>query len=163
MFKDKQHRTNLILIFLFLIIVILSLYFSNILKKNCGEDKACFNDALKRCSGAVLTSVSGGNIYIYESYSSFTDECNLKITMAKATPGSELNLRASLEGKSMKCIIQRSRLQEQTFSDMDDLAEMCTGQLKEAMYEMIVQRMYSLVIANLGNISLEARKAAAGV
>lgn len=83
--------------------------------------------------------------------------------MAKATPGSELALRASLEGKSMTCTIQRSRLQEQSFSDMDDLAEFCTGPLKEAMYEMIVQRMYALVISNLGNISLEARKVAAGV
>lgn len=148
---------------MFLIIIISSLYFSNILKKNCKEDKACFDNALKRCSGAVLTSVSNGNIYIYESYSSFREDCKLKITMAKAAPGSELALRASLEGKSMTCTIKRSRLQEQSFSDMDDLAEFCTGPLKEAMYEMIVQRMYALVISNLGNISLEARKVAAGV
>ena len=119
---------------------------------------------MKHCSGAILTSVSSGNVYIYESYNKpFTEECKLKITMAKATPGAELTLRTSLEGKNMNCIIPRSRLQQQSFSEMDDLAEFCTGPLKEAMYEMIVQRMYSLVIANLGNISLEARKAAAGV
>lgn len=160
--KSKDSRKNLILILILLVIISLSLFFSGILKKNCGQDKSCFDDALKRCSGAVHTSFTGGNIYVYESYPSFSDTCKIKIKVAKTVAGTELNLRYSLEGKSMTCQVPRSQLQNQSFSDIDNLSEFCTGPLKEAMYELIVQRMYSLVIANLGNISLEARKAVAG-
>lgn len=145
-----------------ILIIFISLFFSGILKKNCKQDKACFDSALARCSGAVYTSFTSGNIYVYESYPSFSDTCKFKVKVAKAAPGAELNLKVSLEGKSMICEVPRSELKETSFSEMDNLAEFCTGSLKEAMYELIVQRMYSLVIANLGNISTEARKAVAG-
>ncbi len=160
--KNKDSAKNLVLILILLVIISVSLFFAGILKKNCEQDKECFDSSLKRCSGAVYTSFTNGNIYVYESYPSFSDNCKFKVKVAKATPGAELNLRYSLEGKSMTCILPRSELQEKSFSENDNLAEFCTGPLKEAMYELIVQRMYSLVIANLGNISMEARKAVAG-
>lgn len=141
----------------------MSLHFSNLLKKNCESDSACFDSALSKCSGATYTLFSEGNVYLYESFGSFGEMCKVEVTMMKAIEGTDLLMRTNLEGKSMICKLPRSRMQNEKLSEMDDFADFCSGPLKEAMYEIIVQRMYALVIANLGEISLEARKAVSGI
>ena len=154
---------NLILIFVFIGIIFISLYFSGLLKTRCGKDSGCFDEALAKCTSASYTLYSSGNVYLYESTSSFGETCKVKVKMVKAIEGSDLELRTNLEGKTMVCKFPRSRLQKEKLSEMDDFADFCSGPLKEAMYEIVVEKMYALVIANLGEISLEARKAVAGI
>lgn len=143
--------------------MVITLHYSNLLKKNCESDAACFDKALSKCSGASFTLYTQGNVYLYESFPSFGDTCKVIVTMEKAVEGTDILLRTSLEGKSMTCEFPRSKIKSEKLSEMEDFADFCSGPLKEAMYEMIVQRMYALVIANLGEISLEARKAVTGL
>ncbi|MDP4012131.1 MAG: hypothetical protein Q8R00_00800 [Candidatus Nanoarchaeia archaeon] len=158
--KLKRHRFHILVIIIFVILTITALYFSGVFKKNC-SDQACFDNALRTCSGASYSLVSDGNVYLYKSYLGFGDTCKLKVKMVKAVTGADIQYN-KMEGKSMTCRLPREKLARENFSDMDDFAEFCAGPLKEAMYEIMIQKMYSLVIANLGEISLEAKKAVTG-
>ena len=40
---------------------------------------------------------------------------------------------------------------------MNNIIQYCTGPLKESLYELIVKRMYELIIVNLGEIAEEAK------
>ena len=56
----------------------------------------------------------------------------------------------------MKCDIPRKVLKEKDLLKMDEIMPYCSGELKEALYELIVKRMYELIILNLGEIAEEA-------
>ena len=41
--------------------------------------------------------------------------------------------------------------------EMNNIMQYCTGPLKESLYELIIKRMYELIIVNLGEIAEEAK------
>jgi hypothetical protein len=159
----RSHKTNLVLIFGVIAVIFISIYLSGLLNTKCGRDAACFDKALSKCTSASYTLHASGNVYLYESSSSLGETCKVKVTMIKSVEGSDLQLKEKLEGKEMTCYFPRDRLKKEGLTDMDDFADFCTGPLKEGMLEIVVGKMYGLVVANLGEISLEARKAVTGI
>ena len=58
----------------------------------------------------------------------------------------------------MSCKIPKKELAATNFDNFDNLLSYCHGPLKEGLYEVIIQRMYSLVVSQLGDIVKEAQK-----
>lgn len=142
----------------FLLIVIAStaiLYVTGIIRKDCGEDKDCFNSALDKCISARLVTVKNNNVYSYGSRFSFTSNCHVDIKLERLPVGADLELRRLLEGKSMDCKIPKTKLHNADMDRIDDLMSYCHGELKEGLYELIIQRSYGLIISNLGDVVKE--------
>ncbi|MBI2109966.1 hypothetical protein HYT58_02215 [Candidatus Woesearchaeota archaeon] len=142
----------------FLLIVIASaatLYVTGFIRKDCKDDKECFNWALKKCISSRVVLVKNNNIYTYGSVHSFGKMCKVDITLERVAVGADLELKRLLEGKSMTCKVPKDKLQQVDIENFEDLMSYCHGELKEGLYELIIQRAYSLIIANLGDVVKE--------
>lgn len=137
----------IILIFLFAFLI----YYSGLIKPKCATD-SCFNQALQKCSPASLTKIKNNNIYSYKISRSLFSKCNLKIKMEKAALGSEIEIKTLLEGRSMSCKIPKSKLKDININEMKDLLNYCSGPLKEGIYELMLKKMYSLVVGQMSGI-----------
>ena len=78
--------------------------------------------------------------------------CNLNIRFVEAAPGSDKDIRELLEGKDMDCKIHKSRMVNIDIENTDDLLKNCKGDLKEGIYELIINKMYSLVLSNFNQV-----------
>lgn len=146
-------------IFVVLIVAIIWIFYSyGYFKKNCNQDRDCFDEAFKKCKPAKLTSVIDNNYYYYTIEGSRGDNCKVKIKLTKMGVGTSIELVNALEGKEMTCNIPLTNVRELTFDTMPDVLNYCTGLLKEAMYEQIISKMYALIIKNLGPIVSEVKE-----
>ena len=64
-------------------------------------------------------------------------------------------LKGMLENKGMICNVPLEIIQLKPISDLEDLSDYCTGPLKEAAIEVTLEKLYSIVVANLGEIGKE--------
>ncbi len=140
----------------FLVVFVIG-YYTGYFRTNCGQDKACFNEHLTKCRAAEFLSVRHNSVYSYNNYPGVSGGCNLKITLKRVVVGAPTEFK-ELEGKSMLCRIPKNELSSVDFDKMTDLIKLCSGELKEGLYEIIIQRMYSLVISQMGDIVKEAEK-----
>ena len=56
----------------------------------------------------------------------------------------------------MTCKIPKKQLPNTNLIEMNNIMEYCSGPLKESLYELIIKRMYELVIINLAEIAEQA-------
>lgn len=136
-----------ILIFLFAFFI----YYSGLIKPSCTTD-ACFNQALQKCSPVSYDKLKNNNLYSYEISRSLFSYCNLNIKFEEAALGSEVEIKTLLEGKSMHCKLPKSNLKNIDINEMKDLLNYCSGPLKEGLYELMIKKMYSLIIGQMSSI-----------
>ena len=79
----------------------------------------------------------------------------IEVTLTKVSDSKAVELKNALEGKSMKCSITREILKEKPIKEIKTLNDYCTGQLKEAMLELSLNKLYEIVIKNLGPLTTE--------
>ncbi len=140
------------LIFLILLAVLWGgAYFFGFLKKDCHLDKACFDASLSSCKQAEALVVQEGSLYRYEIHGKSAGNCKFEIALEKMAEGTPVNLKDAFEGKSMKCRMPLELLGEPV-EKIDSLINYCSGPLKEAIYELIITRLYKNVVGNLGVI-----------
>lgn len=125
-----------------------------IYKKNCEEDD-CFNKALSTCSPAKLYSYRNNNLYFYKISRSIGD-CKLYIKVEKMAIGSDPSLIKLLEGNSMKCKLPAGFAI--TLGEMENLLEYCHGELKEGFYQIMLERLYALVVRDMSGIIDKAKE-----
>lgn len=151
--QKKGSRAKKLLAFILIVIASVAiLYAAGIIRKDCRDDKDCFDWALKRCISARLVLVKNNNVYTYASRYSFGSLCYLNIKLERVAVGADLELRRLLEGKGMSCKIPREKIKETRIEDMEDLMSYCHGELKEGLYELIIQRSYGLIISNMNEV-----------
>jgi hypothetical protein len=129
----------LIFLLLFVIIFILTNY-----QKSCGYDKDCFDNSLNKCAKAKYFSEEEGSLFEYKITGKSQDNCLINIKLINLESQDEL--KNSFVGKSMTCYLP---LDKQV--DLETI-EYCTGPLKEAMYELMIQKMYNILAQSLGEI-----------
>lgn len=129
-----------------------------LLKKNCSQDKECFDEAFKKCKPAKITSVIDSNYYSYAIDGKRGGSCKVRVDLIKMGVGTSQEVVTALEGKGMTCNIPLERMRDVSFDTMPDILNYCTGPLKEAMYEQIIAKMYALIIKNLGPIVSEVKE-----
>ena len=146
---------------LFLILIIVGLffgaYYTGITREYCGKDINCFSEKAESCKPAEVYLSRSTNVYYYKTTPSFGNKCDLFIKFERAQEGTLQEHKELLEGKSMTCTIPKNEMRELDILEMNNIMQYCTGPLKESLYELIVKRMYELIIVNLGEIAEEAR------
>lgn len=141
-----------ILILLVIAAIIYGLFHYGFIKKNCKQDQACFYEAAKKCKPAKLIAVKNGNYYDYVIKGKRGSNCLVYIDLKKMAPGSALDLKALFEGKDMECRVPLSELEQTSFAELKGFINYCHGDLKEAIYEQIITKMYGLIIQNMDEI-----------
>ncbi len=149
-FLDKKK----IIIILVLIVILLSLIVST-KAKNCKTNDECFNKATAQCSLAKVITKTNDNLYNYEILGKNKDNCIIEVKLLNLSDSQPKDLKEALNDRSMKCSISREFLKTKTIKDIENINDHCTGPLKEAILEVTLEKMYELVVKNLGSISKE--------
>lgn len=156
--NPKVKRLKIIVSFIAIIIVLALIYFSGIIPSKCPTDE-CFQKAFSQCTPVSHLLLKNNNLYEYRIYRSLFSNCNFKITMQKSAPGTDLDIKTLLEGKSMKCSIPKSLTATTSLDNLDNMLDYCTGELKEGMYQVILNRMYGLIVLQMKDVVSEAKNA----
>lgn len=161
-YAKKRLKTISIGNYLFIILIIAAIawliFFSGLITKNCKQDKSCFEKYALKCKKVKLLTVNDNNIYIYKIKGDKKDLCIVNIELKKMAIGTPINLVNKFEGKSMQCNIPKEIFQKNPLDKTENIAQYCSGPLKEAMYELIIEKMYGLIIKNFGDIVDDVKK-----
>ena len=148
----KLEKRGIIILSLILLLVLAGIsYYFGIIKKNC-KDEECFDDAIKFCSPVKYDRPINNNVYRYEISRSLGENCKMEISLESSSTGTDFETREKLEGKSMKCYIPKVQLYSIDLKEVENLLGYCTGPLKEGIYEIIIKKMYGIILSNLGDI-----------
>jgi hypothetical protein len=114
--------------------------------KTC-DDWDCFNKNLEACS---RTRFIGGTkmIFEYTIRGPNDGKCEVLVELLQG----ELNNQDSLkmEGQKMTCLLPRGVVMIPE-SDIGN----CHGRLKEGLQDLVIKKLYSYLVQNLGKINLE--------
>lgn len=155
---DSPHIVlKIVTIVLLILLTVGGLYKLGIIRKNCEQDKECFSEKLAKCSPAKYDAIINNNYYEYFVKGTRSDGCVLHIKLKKMGSGTPLDQIKLFEGKEMTCIIPEDEL-DIDLENINNLLNHCTGNLKEAIYEHIITKMYGLVLKNIDPILDELGK-----
>ena len=111
------------------------------------EDRECFNANLVPC---IKTKYLGGDSMIYEYIILGKNKnlCEVQVTLVQG----ELSNQDSkaLEGKTMVCNLPLG-----VVMNPESSIENCHGPLKEGLQDLIIQKLHTYIVQNLGRINLE--------
>tara|TARA_Y100000310_G_C20631664_1_gene788978 strand:- start:582 stop:1085 length:504 start_codon:yes stop_codon:yes gene_type:complete len=145
-----------VILFMVLASIFLMAHYTGLTRTYCGTDISCFMEKAKICKPVEVYSTQNNNIYHYKILSTPTNNCILKIKLEKVREGTLPEHKQLLEGKSMKCTVQKNQLETLNLQNLNEIMPHCSGPLKESIYELIIKRMYELIISNLGEIAEKA-------
>ena len=148
--KRGKKKLNIILsivIILVLIVIALLVYRLVGAAKIC-EDEQCFQTSLLSCDGASFIEDGAETILLYEILGAKGSKCWVQVTLLQVKEGSaELE---SLEDKKMKCELPLGA----NIKPESNIRE-CTGELREEIQEIMIQRMHAQLLENIGKIEEE--------
>lgn len=142
------------------ILVVIVLYIIISLPKKC-PDEECFSSKVQSCKAAYLTKEKDGNTYFYSTaeklsnyipYKTKNSMCFMEVTLKKTSPTASEEIKQQLEGKSMTCTLPMSILPNLDFEKVENILDFCHGELKESIYELVINKMHNLVLGNLNEI-----------
>jgi len=126
------------------IMLVIALYFTFIYYPTC-EGLACFNGKLESCSKTHFLNDAADGVWNYKIKGKSGKSCEIYVEFLQAKVG-EVEV-ANLEGKSMVCFTPLGTL----ISPQSDLKN-CHGILKEEMQNLIIKKMHSYLMDNLGAV-----------
>jgi len=145
-----------------IIVVILGIFiialFLITLPKNCKSNDECFNNAAAKCSKAKVTTYKNDNLYNYEILGKRENNCLFNVKLEKVSETKTFELKQALEGKRMICSVPKETLQSQSLKEIESLTDLCTGPLKEVLLQINLDKIYEIVVKNIGPIALEIEK-----
>jgi len=147
----KEGTKKVLIVFIIFFIILAFFYYSGLFRKTCSTED-CFDDALKKCQPIDYIRNTNNNIYLYTIYRSTSDKCIFQVSLKSVAPGSDRDIKDLLEGKSMKCNVPKSILETTKIDEINNLLNYCHGGLKESIYELIIKKLYGLVIGNINEI-----------
>ncbi|MFH1456224.1 MAG: hypothetical protein ABIF40_04715 [archaeon] len=154
-------RITVFIIFAVLILSVLAFNFG-LFKKTC-TDSECFDAALVKCQPAKYEVVKNNNLYSYIIKREMGDICKIEIKLLAMAEGSDVTKVAQFEGKSMICEVPKDHLNDVSSDNLKGILNYCSGELKEALYEEIIKKLYGLVLINLEDVASEIDGALAGI
>jgi hypothetical protein len=131
-------------------------YYTGYLREHCESDVGCFEERARECRPTDVVVVQDNNVYEYRVGNSITD-CTLHVILRKVEAGAPPELH-TLEGKRMTCSVEKERLVDFTLDGFDQYMGDCHGLLKEGLYELILTRVYSNLVGQMGSVIREAEK-----
>ncbi|MEA3248698.1 MAG: hypothetical protein U9Q73_03270 [Nanoarchaeota archaeon] len=147
--KPKKHSNQKWQIITLIILIItigfvLNVFFSY---RIC-NDWNCFNSNLEKCNRAKFIGESNGLVFEYIILGRSDDTCRVNIELLQG----ELNNQDSikLENQKMVCSLPLG-IATTPESDIGN----CHGLLKEGLQDLIIKKLYTYLVQNLGRINLE--------
>ena len=150
----EKEKKGIVWLVIFIVLILIALlatgYYIYFFSNECG-DKACWENSMAKCARTFYTSESDNMLMSYSILGKSGESCKIKVKLLQVKSGAaELE---SLQGKDMIC-----------FTDLgviiapEQNLKMCNGLLKEGIQEIIIKRMHSQIVENLGKVSEEATK-----
>ena len=107
----------------------------------------CFNDNLESCD--KVRFIGGTDmIFDYTILGSSGDECRVNVELLQGELNNQDSLK--LEGQEMIC-----SLPEGVVMLPEGDISLCHGLLKEGLQDLVIQKMYTYLVQNLGQLNLE--------
>ncbi len=123
--------------------------------KNCEKDDSCFNTFLQKCSKAKIITTSNEDTFKYEILGKKENTCIIETTLLKVSENKPVELKQALEGRSMRCAIPKEIILEKQINEIGNLSNYCTGSLKEAILQITIDKLYEIIVKNIGPITTE--------
>mgnify|MGYP001576755363 CR=1 FL=1 len=138
---------KIILIVLVLIILAAAIYFTSFFSYTC-KDMACFRSHQEKCVHTKFTYDTEETNWLYYIKGKADGKCEINVKVLQIKAGSIK--RTVLEGKSMDCFLPLKSLAPPE-SDLS----LCHGLLKEELQNLIIQKLHTYIIDNVGEIGAE--------
>jgi len=147
--KEKKYsRGEEILKFLIItlisLVIIWFVYVIFLQSESC-QDKECFSRDLTLCKKASWLNDGKEATWEYVIKENRDGKCIVEVTFLLAKAG-EVSM-SKLEGQSMICSLPLGVL-----TSPEENLEDCEGKLKESFQDLIIKRMHSYILENLGEI-----------
>ncbi len=139
------------------LIIVIAAFVIGMVKKECRND-ACFKESLERCSTAKYLQLENYNYYQWVIDGKKGENCKMDVKLVRMAVGTPVDKIKLFEGKGMKCLVPLDVLKKTDSSKVENILNYCTGPLKEAVYQSIIERLYTVIIANLGSAIKELDK-----
>jgi len=126
------------------IVVLIVTLFLTFSPSKC-EGVACFQQRMIDCSSAEYVNEEPEASWGYKVIGRRGGQCEIEVTLLSAKEGS-LGLR-DYEGNSMSCFYDTG-----VFAYPEKDLDACSGELKENLQSVIIEKLYRYVVDNLGEI-----------
>jgi len=155
----KTKTISFFLIIFIIFAVALSFYAITYKTQDCKKDQDCFRQNEVVCKRSTVQVIKEGNLFSYTIDKQKQNTCFVTVSVVEVNPNSGQELKAAFEGKSMSCQIPLDQIKKVSVISNNDIFDFCTGPLKEATYELIIKKLYSVIAQNLGPILSKADQA----
>lgn len=143
-------KKGIVLTVLLAVIVIAALvlvYYLFFFSSEC-SDKQCFYESLGKCKLTTFIKQDSSNIIEYSILGREENKCRVNVLLLQVKQGgADLEF---LEGSSMDCYPDLG-----VITEPEKNLAICHGILKEQIQEIIIKRMHTQIVENLGKISSE--------
>jgi hypothetical protein len=144
-----KKRRNQIIAGVIIVLALFLIWINFLFVKNC-EDNICFYDSLRNCERAKFISYSNITFeYIILRASGKNCAVNVKLLDA-ALPERDLG---KIRSQEMKCYLPYGMI----ISPETDLS-LCSGKLKESFQNLIINKLHTYIVQNLGEINANLLK-----
>ncbi len=123
------------------------IYYVFLYTETC-KSEDCFITSLTKCRKARWINDAEEAIWLYTIKGISERSCEVEVKSLSIKKG-KLDI-GEAESKSMTCYLPLG-----TVSSPEEDLNRCTGELKEELQELIIKRIHSYVLENLGEISKE--------
>ena len=131
-------------------ILVIEAFLLGVVKKNCDTEE-CFTNALQRCGTAKYLKLENYNYYRWVIDGKDDGKCDVNVQLIKMASGTPVDKVLLFEGKEMSCKIPLDILENTENVKVENILNYCTGPLKEAIYQSIIERLYTVIVYNLGS------------
>jgi hypothetical protein len=144
-YKNIKIRLLISIFILIIAIIVVVIIYVFLMPRQC-QDSNCFSQALTTCRRVYFIKEDSSAAWYYEiKGSSGKDSCTVTVKLLKINQGT-IDIE-SLEGSQMNCMVNKA----ETLAPEENMKS-CTGLLKEKLQEIIIDRMHSYLLKNLGDI-----------
>ncbi len=145
---DIKKRILISIIILVIALIILLAYFLFFYTKQC-KDETCYYNSIQNCKKVYFIRDDPQAVWQYRIMgNSANDACKVEVQLLKLKQGTTEN--ENLIGKQMICSVYKT---SQDYPEK--LISECTGPLKEEMQTVIINRMHTYLLKNIGRINEE--------
>ncbi|MBI2105646.1 hypothetical protein HYT56_02295 [Candidatus Woesearchaeota archaeon] len=144
-------KRGYLFIFIGVLILLSPLYL--VFKPKACDTAGCFEQAAAECKKAkILADDAGKTISEYTIKGKDDEDCILKVEVKEVSSDFSATTRRQFEGKFMLCKIPRNEFSRMKFEAMGGNLDYCSGPLKEAMYDIVVKKLYNLVVKDMSTV-----------
>ena len=144
-YSNLKKRMFLSLLILAIGVIMFIIFMLLIYVPTC-DDNTCFYNALANCKRVSWIREDAKAVWSYKILGPSTaDNCRISVQLTKMKEGTIDT--ESLQGDKMTCTIQKDLVKYP-----EENMQYCTGVLKEDIQGIIIERMHSYLLKNLGEV-----------